>query len=98
VGEVTPRLALSTTVMTPALAGRARMAIAAQIALAAAVFVKSDICTSYNSRGKNLEVFGRSFFFSPGLNTQLVLLPEPSSPGLGVFRSLQRSSWQAILL
>ncbi|MFO1102525.1 MAG: hypothetical protein U1E20_06465 [Methylocystis sp.] len=49
--EATPRLALSTTVITPALAGSVTMAIAAQIALAAAVLAKSDICTSYKSRG-----------------------------------------------
>jgi hypothetical protein len=54
VAEVTPRLALSTTVITPALAGSATIAIAAQIAPAAAVFVKGDICTSYNSRGITL--------------------------------------------
>jgi hypothetical protein len=61
VGDVTPRLALSTTVITPALAGSAMMAIAAQIALAAAVFAKSDICTSYNSRGKTVK-FAVEFF------------------------------------
>ncbi len=40
---------------------------------------------------ENLEVCSRSFFFSPGLNTQLVQLAEPSRPGPGAFRSLQRN-------